>query len=97
MGLRFKFNLVLVIIFSAGFATVGVIADRYLQQQATEDAKRAASMVLDVSNIAALDPRIATTLGSRLIEMKVRVFDFCFSNLMVAIIYTNTVGSFKPV
>lgn len=75
MGLRFKFNLVLVIIFSAGFATVGVIADRYLQQQATADAKRAAATVLDVSNIAALDPRIASTLGSRLIEMKVRVFD----------------------
>ncbi len=75
MGLRFKFNLVLVIIFAAGFASVGAVADRYLQQQATDDAKRAARTVLDVSNIAALDPRIATTLGSRLIEMKVRVFD----------------------
>ncbi|MEI6737375.1 MAG: HAMP domain-containing protein [Pseudomonadota bacterium] len=75
MGLRFKFNLILVAIFAAGFTTVGIIADRYLQQQAIDDAKRAANMVLDVSALANIESRMATALGSRLVEMRVREFD----------------------
>ena len=72
MGLRLKFNLVLVAIFLAGFATVGAIAHRYLQQQALDDAKRAANLVLNVSAIANIDARVATALGSHIIEMRVR-------------------------
>ena len=74
MGLRLKFNLTLVAIFLAGFATVGVIANRYLQTVALNDAKRAANMVLDAAAIANLDARIAAGLGSRIIEMQVREF-----------------------
>jgi methyl-accepting chemotaxis protein len=74
MGLRLKFNLILVAIFLAGFATVGGIAHRYLQQQAFEDAIRAANLVLDASGVAAIDARMATALGSRIIEMRVRDF-----------------------
>lgn len=75
MGLRLKFNLILIAIFLAGFATVTVIAHRYLQTQALDDARRAANMVLDTVAVASLDTRIATSLGSRIIEMKVREFD----------------------
>ncbi len=75
MGLRFKFNLILVAIFAAGFTTVGIIADRYLQQQAIDDARRAANMVIDVAALTNIEPRMATALGSRLVEMKVREFD----------------------
>ncbi len=74
MGLRLKFNLVLVAIFLAGFVTVGAIAHRYLQQQALDDAKRAANLVLNVSAIANIDARVATALGSHIIEMRVREF-----------------------
>lgn len=75
MGLRLKFNLILLAIFIAGFATVAIIAHRYLQNQAVDDAKRAANIVLDLSAIANIDARIASGLGSRIIEMKVREFD----------------------
>ncbi len=75
MGLRLKFNLILVAIFIAGFATVAVIANRYLQTQAVDDAKRVANMVLDATAIANIDSRIASGLGSRIVDMKVREFD----------------------
>lgn len=74
MGLRLKFNLILIAIFLAGFATVGGIAHRYLQKQALDDATRAANLVLDASGVAAIDARMATSLGSRIIEMRVREF-----------------------
>jgi|GEM_PF-1153588 len=75
MGLRLKFNLILVAIFIAGFATVAVIAHRYLQSEAVNDAKRVANMVLDAAAIANIDARIASGLGSRIIDMNVREFD----------------------
>jgi len=74
MGLRLKFNVILIAVFVSGFTTVGAIAHRYLQQQAVEDAKRAATLVLDASGLASIDSRIATALGSRIIEMRVREF-----------------------
>lgn len=72
IGLRIKFNLILVAIFAAGFFSVGVIAHRYLQQQSIEDAKRAATVILDASAVVPISPRIATSLGSQLIDMRVR-------------------------
>ena len=74
MGLRLKFNLMLLTVFLAGFAAVGVVAQRYLEHQAIDDAQRAAMMVLDATGFAKLDPRIATGLGSRLVDMKIREF-----------------------
>lgn len=74
MGLRLKFNLILLAVFVAGFATVGVVAGRYLERQAIDDAQRAAMLVLDAAGFGNLDPRIASGLGSRLFEMKVREF-----------------------
>ena len=74
MGLRLKFNLMLLIVFLAGFAAVGVVAHRYLERQAIEDAQRAAMVVLDAASFAKLDPRIASGLGSRLVDMKIREF-----------------------
>jgi HAMP domain-containing protein len=74
MGLRLKFNLMLLVIFLAGFATVGVVAKRYLEQQAIDDAQRAAMVVLDAASFAKLDPRIASGLGSRIVDMKIREF-----------------------
>jgi HAMP domain-containing protein len=74
MGLRLKFNLILMIVFAAGFLTVGVVAQRYLERQAIDDAQRASTMVLDAASFANLDPRIATALGSRIADMKVREF-----------------------
>ena len=72
MGLRLKFNLILLAVFVAGFATVGVVALRYLENQAIDGAQRAALVVLDAASFANLDPRIASGLGSRLVEMKIR-------------------------
>lgn len=75
MGLRLKFNLVLVIIFAAGFVTVGTFADRYLQQDAVDHAKRTANLVQDLAGITNIDTSLAGTLGSRIVEMKVRSFN----------------------
>ena len=74
MGLRLKFNLMLLIVFLAGFATIGVVAARYLERQAIDDAQRAAMMILDAAGYAKLDPRIASGLGSRLVDMKIREY-----------------------
>jgi HAMP domain-containing protein len=75
MGLRLKFNLILFAIFAAGFVTVGVVAQRYLQTQAVEDARRAANLTLDTVTLGNLDPRVASALGSRLVELKFRDID----------------------
>ena len=66
MGLRLKFNLMLLIVFLAGYATVGMVAERYLEHQAIDDAQRAAMVVLDAASFAKLDPRIdpASARGS---------------------------------
>jgi HAMP domain-containing protein len=74
LGLRLKFNLTLIAIFVAGFATVSVLAYRFLEAASIEDAKRSANVVLDSIAISNLDTRIASSIGSRLIEMKVREF-----------------------
>ena len=74
MGLRLKFNLILLAVFVAGFATIGIVAKRYLENQAIEDAQRAALVVLDAAGFSNLDPRVASGLGSRLVDMKIREF-----------------------
>ena len=74
MGLRLKFNLILLMVFAAGFATIGIVALRYLENQAIDDAQRAALVVLDAAGFSNLDPRIASGLGSRLVDMKIREF-----------------------
>ncbi|HEX4857989.1 MAG TPA: HAMP domain-containing protein [Usitatibacteraceae bacterium] len=74
MGLRLKFNLILVAIFAAGFLTLAMVSWRYLEQQAVDDAQRAAQTVLDASSFGNLDPRLASSVGSRLVEMKIREF-----------------------
>lgn len=74
MGLRLKFNLILLAVFAAGFATIGIVALRYLERLAIDDARQAAQLVLDAAGFANLDPRIASGLGSRLVEMKIREF-----------------------
>ena len=74
MGLRLKFNLILLVVFIAGFVTVGVVAQRYLERQAIDDAERAALLTLDAAVLGNIDARSATALGSRLVEMKIREF-----------------------
>jgi protein-histidine pros-kinase len=74
MGLRLKFNLILLAVFVAGFMTIGMVALRYLENQAIDEARRAALVVLDAAGFSNLDPRIASGLGSRLVEMKIREF-----------------------
>lgn len=74
MGLRLKFNLMLIVVFLAGFAAIGIVSKRYLEHQAIDDAQRAALVVLDAASFAKLDPRIASGLGSRLVDMKIREF-----------------------
>ncbi len=74
MGLRLKFNLILLVVFTAGFVTVGVVAQRYLERQAIDEAERAALLTLDAAVLGNIDARSATALGSRLVEMKIREF-----------------------
>lgn len=74
MGLRLKFNLILLAVFAAGFIAIGVVAQRYMEGQAIDDAQRAALMVLDAASFGNLDPRIASGLGSRMVDMKIREF-----------------------
>ncbi|MBI3715910.1 MAG: HAMP domain-containing protein [Betaproteobacteria bacterium] len=74
MGLRLKFNLVLVAVFAAGFVTIALVAGRYLDRAAFDDAQRAASVIVDTASFTNLDPRVATGLGSRLADMSVREF-----------------------
>jgi methyl-accepting chemotaxis protein len=72
MGLRLKFNLILLLVFAAGFLTVAIVALRYSEQAAIEDAQRAADLTLDAAALGTLSPRAAAALGSRLVEMSVR-------------------------
>ena len=74
MGLRLKFNLILFAIFAGGLGTIAVVANRYLENQAIDDAQRAVATVLDASSFGNLDPRIASGIGSRMVDMKVREF-----------------------
>ena len=108
MGLRLKFNLILFLVFAAGFITVGVIAQRYLERQAIDDAERAALLTLDAAVLGNIDARSATALGSRLVEMKIREFPLDTvqsgidgeviarfkgnSNTQVSDIFTSTAG-----
>src|SRR5262245_9513073 len=74
MGLRVKFNLILLVVFAAGFLTVGLGAYRYLQKQTRDEATRAASIALDAAGFSAINPLIASALGSRVSEMKMQEF-----------------------
>ncbi len=74
MGLRLKFNLILLAVFTAGFLTVGVVAQRYLARQALDDASRAAALMMDAGIVGNMDARTAEALGSQLVEMKVREY-----------------------
>lgn len=74
MGLRFKFNLILLAVFVAGFLSLGMAATRYLQSRAMDDARHAAQLVLDMVSFGNLDPRIAMGLGSRLADIRIREF-----------------------
>jgi nitrogen fixation/metabolism regulation signal transduction histidine kinase len=72
MGLRLKFNLILLLVFIAGIATVAIVAHRYTEHAAIEEAQRATNLTLDATALGALSPRAAAALGSRLVEMTVR-------------------------
>ncbi len=74
MGLRLKFNLILLLVFGAGFLTVGVVAQRYLARQAIDDASRAATLIMDAAMVGNMDARTTEALGSQLVEMKVREY-----------------------
>ena len=49
MGLRLKFNLVLVIVFMAGLAAVGLISRQLLQENAREEVLRNARLMMDTA------------------------------------------------
>ena len=49
MGLRLKFNLVLVIVFLAGFAATGLVSRRLLQDNAREEVLRNARLMMDTA------------------------------------------------
>jgi methyl-accepting chemotaxis protein len=72
MGLRLKFNVILLLVFIAGIATVAIVAHRYTEHAAIEEAQRATNLTLDAAALGALSPRAAAALGSRLVEMTVR-------------------------
>jgi HAMP domain-containing protein len=72
MKIRLKFNLILLLVFAAGFITVAVVALRYVENAAIEDAQRAANVTLDATVLGAISPRTAAGLGSRLVELTVR-------------------------
>lgn len=49
MGLRFKFNLVLVLVFLAGFAAAGYISRQLLQENARDEVLRNARLMMDTA------------------------------------------------
>ena len=49
MGLRLKFNLVLVVVFLAGFAAAGLISRQLLQQNAREEVIRGAQLMMEAA------------------------------------------------
>jgi protein-histidine pros-kinase len=49
MGLRLKFNLVLIVVFLAGFAAAGVISRQLLQENAREEILRNARLMMDTA------------------------------------------------
>ena len=75
MGLRLKFNLVLIVVFLAGFAAAGFISRQLLQQNARDEVVRNARLMMEtaisvrtytVTQIAphGMPPRTARTAGS---------------------------------
>ena len=49
MGLRLKFNLVLVLVFLAGFAAAGYISRQLLQENARDEVLRNARLMMDTA------------------------------------------------
>jgi protein-histidine pros-kinase len=49
MGLRLKFNLVLIVVFLAGFAAVGLVSRQLLQDNAREEVLRNARLMMDTA------------------------------------------------
>lgn len=49
MGLRLKFNLVLILVFAAGFAAAGMVSYRLLQDNAKEEVLRDASLMMEAA------------------------------------------------
>lgn len=47
MGLRLKFNLVLLLVFAVGFAAAGVISQRLLQENARNEVQRSAGLMME--------------------------------------------------
>jgi hypothetical protein len=58
MGLRLKFNRVLVVVFPAGFTATGFITRQLLQENAREEVLRNARLMMD----------IALSVGARTVE-----------------------------
>jgi methyl-accepting chemotaxis protein len=48
MGLRPKFNIVLFVVFTAGFASVAVIAERFLMKQAFDEVAKNAAVAMEI-------------------------------------------------
>ena len=49
MGLRLKFNLVLIVVFLAGFAAAGVLSRQLLQDNARDEVLRNARLLMDTA------------------------------------------------
>ncbi len=49
MGLRLKFNLVLIVVFLAGFAAAGFISRQLLRENAREEVLRNARLMMDTA------------------------------------------------
>ena len=69
MGLRLKFNLILLAVFAAGFVTIGVVAERYLERQALDDAglagKSFGEIVAALSKDSTKAAAVLESLGAR--------------------------------
>jgi methyl-accepting chemotaxis protein len=72
MGLRLKFNLILLLIFAVGFVTFGITAMSFMERTAIEEARQAALLALDTTAGGALSGRTAQALASRFVETSVR-------------------------
>jgi HAMP domain-containing protein len=72
MGLRLKFNLILLVVFAIGFITVGIATLGFMERTAIDEARQAATLALDTAASGAVSGRTAQALASRFAETTVR-------------------------
>jgi len=80
MGIRFKLNLVFIIVFVIGFATAGTVAYKLLQENARDEVLKNASLMMESAysvrtyTVEQIQPKLAAQLGQEFMPQTVPAY-----------------------